>query len=245
MARLTLPATYQAQLQNIQQSPKFQDGKAVSFPGYSVISPPRKEDEENSAFYSHLEASQQQLWQQLVPDLLTPIPPDSFHVTVADLIWENAYQEAVKANPYFDRQLQAGIQDSFKQYQPSPVSEVGQWQLLGLLVFPRALAVGLVPKDEAAYEAMLQLRRAIYQNSDLITLGIEQQYYFTTHITLGYFSEIPSDLDRDHLATVLANFNDRWLESEPQILSLRQVQLRQFTDMTCFKRDSDWAMVNL
>lgn len=244
VARLTLPATYQTQLQNIQKSPKFEEGRAVPFPGYSAISPPGQEDSENSAFYSNLEASQQQLLQQLEQGLMVPVPPESFHLTVADLIWDSSYRDAVRENPEFDRQLQACIRESFQQYQQAAgeVSPV-QWQLLGLLIFPRALAVGLVPKDEQAYEQILQLRRSIYQNSGLIALGIEQQYYFTAHITLGYFGEIPPHLDRDRLGNFLSTFNEQWLETEPQMLTVERVELRKFEDMIHYDREPDWPVL--
>lgn len=246
LAQLTLPATYQPQLQNIQPSPKFQAGRPVSFPGYSAISPPKGEDGENASFYGNLEVFQEKLLAEIEPGLVIPVPPDSFHLTVADLIWESRYQEALKANPHFPQQLKACIKDSFQTYQRSATLRgPSPWQLLGLLVFPRALALALVPQNEAAYEQILHLRRSLYQNPDLIALGIEQQYHFTAHITLGYFNEIPADLDRPHLAAVLSQGNDHWLETEPQILNIKQVELRQFTDMTRFQREPGDPTVTL
>lgn len=96
VARLTLNATYQTQLQNIQTSPKFQDGEAISFPGYTIITPPCQEDSLNSQFYEHLTSIQKQILQELNPGLTIPVPPSSFHLTVADLIWEKRYLEVLK-----------------------------------------------------------------------------------------------------------------------------------------------------
>jgi hypothetical protein len=102
-----------------------------------------------------------------------------------------------------------------------------------------------VPEDEPSYQQILALRRTIYQNAHLIALGIEQQYYFTAHITLGYFGDVAADLDRDRLANLLASFNERWLATAPQILTIKQVQLRQFADMTAFNREPDWPVVDV
>lgn len=244
VARLTLPTTYQTQLQNIQKSPKFEGEKAVYFPGYSVITPPWQEDSENTGFYSSLQATQKQLLEKLTPGLMIPVPAESFHLTVADLIWDNGYRAASKENPGFDQQLQNYIRDSFQKYQEFIVQQGPiEWELVGLVIFPRALGVALVPQNEEAYEQILQLRRSIYQNRQLFGLGIQQQYYFTAHITLGYFGEISPELDRDHLAAILSTFNDHWLESEPQVLTIEQAQLRKFNDMTRFERESDWPIV--
>lgn len=249
VARLTLPASYASQLQNLQSSPKFkrqEDGtfQAASFPGYSVINPPYREDPLNEGFYQHLQETQQQLIQQLGEGLLIRVPPQSFHVTLADLIWDSGYREAVKENPNFDQQLENRIAESFQQChagvsQGKPAS----WQLLGLMLRPRAIAVCLVPKDEKDYERTIALRRCIYQNSSLIGLGIEQQYHFTAHVTLGYFGEIPENLDSEGLTNTLTEFNDRWLEAQPQVFQLHRAELRKFDDMTRYYRESHFPVM--
>lgn len=246
VARLTLPPTYQTLLQSIQKSPKFAEGKPVPFPGYSVITPPQTEDPDNASFYSNLTTSQQELLEALDDSFITPVPPESFHMTVADLIWDNGYRDAVAENETFEQQLRQCIRKSFQQYQQETTQDhLSQWQLLGLYILPRAIAVALVPQDELSYDKVVQLRRSIYQNSDLINLGIQQQYHFTAHVTLGYFNDIEANRDRDRLASILSQFNDGWLESHAQILSVRQAQLRKFEDMTQYKRNPDDPVVEI
>ena len=244
VARLTLPETYQTQLQNIQESPKFSDRQPASFPGYSVITPPWQDNEQDSNFYTQLQIRQQQLSEQL-QQLITPVPPESFHVTIADLIWDRDYREAIRENPQFETQLQNSIAASFEQYQHRSSQGTVCWQLLGLTIKPRSIDVCLVPKDEHSYERILELRRAIYQNSNLISLGVQQQYYFTAHVSLGYFSKIPPDLDRDRLYKILLSLNDQWLEAQPQLLQINQVQLRKFDDMMRYYREPDWPVLSV
>ena len=249
VARLTLPATYQSQLQHIQESPKFKplpDGtrQAVPFPGYSVVTPPWEEESEDCVFYTPLQMLQQKLMQQLDSGLIVLVPPESFHLTLADLIWDSAYRDIERENPNFEEQLCDRIQDSFQQYQRSlsngtPIC----WQLLGIMIRPRAIAVCLAPQDEDAYKRMMEFRRSIYQNSGLIALGIEQQYHFTAHITLGYFGEIPPDLDRDRLAHTLSQLSQETLAEESAPLCARRVELRKFDDMIRYYRKPDWPVL--
>lgn len=245
VARLTLPVTYTAQLPHIQASPKFQQGSAIAFPGYSIITPPSdEEDPENEKFYQGLTQVQSQLVSAF-GQFLIPLPPASFHLTIADLIWDSQYKSAITENPQFEQQLKDCIRVTFRDYKPTSLNNQGiQWQILALVVFPRAIAVALVPKQETDYLPIFQLRRSLYQNPELMALGIEQQYNFTAHITLGYFDEIPTDLDREKFAQSLSKLNDYWLEMEPQVLNISKIQLRQFTDMTHFYRNKDYPDLN-
>lgn len=247
VANLSLPETYRSQAQHVQPSPKFQveassgQHQAVPFPGYSVITPPWIEETENRDLYEQLQGVQQHLTAQLPADTLIPLPPSSFHMTVADLIWDGAYRHA-KEDADFEAKLQASIQDSFTQCQP--IVQTGRpadWQVLGLIVMPRALGVALAPKDEESYNRLLHLRRAIYQNSALMGLGIEQQYHLTAHITLGYFGAAIAQIDRELFSQTLNELNLQWLfnEADKRFL-LHQIELRKFEDMTRYYREAHW-----
>lgn len=246
VARLTLPDAYKSQVQNIQESYKFQPSGgsrvAVPFPGYTLITPPAGEDTDNSGFYATLQGYQQEILQlPSNPNLIVPLPAESFHLTLADLIWDSAYRDACEKNPDFEPQLQACLAATFQQYQQSltKYSQAIAWQVLGIVLMPRAIGVCLVPKDESGYEKILQFRRIIYQNPKLIALGIEQHYHFTAHVTLGYFGDISPDLDRINFADALTQLNQKWMFNLPAI-SIHRVELRKFDDMTRYYRESEW-----
>ena len=244
VARLTLPSACSLQLQGIQKSPKFIDGKPVSFPGYSVITPPAVEDNANQKFYQQVETLQQQLSDSLGKDFFIPLPPASFHFTLADLIWDESYRQVVKDNPDFDRQIQQQVAASIEEYQAESNDEPIAWQLWGVITRPRAIMACLVPQDQRSYDAVIKLRRALYQNAGIIGLGIEQQYDLTAHITLGYFDRIPDSLNRDRLCIVLSQINDRLIESELPKFTIDRAQLRKFEDMVQYNREPDWAVVH-
>ncbi|WP_375340373.1 DUF1868 domain-containing protein [Okeania sp.] len=246
---MTLLQSYKSQLEYIQPSPKFKkitDGQfeAVDFPGYTVITPPKEEESENSQFYHRLQKCQEQLIELLGKNLMIPLPSNSFHLTLADLIWESAFTNASQNNPQFEEKLRSCIAESFQELSTSTNGHQVQWQVFGIVVMTRAIGVCLVPKDGSSYQQILKLRRSIYQNPNFIALGIEQQYHLTAHVTLGYFGEIPSNLDIPNLADQISELNNQWLEVTSEIL-VHRGELRKFDNMIGYYRESDWPVVNL
>ncbi|MBI1241449.1 MAG: DUF1868 domain-containing protein [Nostoc sp. RI_552] len=247
---MTLPEAYRSQIQHIQESGKFHlhsgTRQPAPFPGYSLITPPAEEEVKNSTFYSKLQSYQQELLQLPVnSDFIVPVPPASFHVTLADLIWDSAYVHACQKNPEFEQQLRSCCAEIFQQYQQSMTNGTNpiQWQMLGLIVMPRSVGVCLVPQDEHCYEQIIQFRRTIYQNPKLMALGIEQHYHFTAHVTLGYFGEVLRDLDRTNLSTMFSQLNQQWLLNSPKFL-IHRVEIRKFDDMTHYYRQAHWPSLN-
>ncbi len=244
--RLTLPDTYKSQVQHIQESPKFRlspDGTwlPTAFPGYTVITPPGSEDSKNLKLYASLKQYQARIAETLGSEMVAPLPPESFHVTIADLIWNGAYLHASES-PGFDAQLRDRVASSFRQCQSMITGQAIRFQVVGLMVMARAIAVCLATTDDSGYERILKLRRSLYQNSDLIEIGIEQQYYFTPHITLGYFGKVPLDLDRDRLSQTFDELHQAWLEDYPDNeFLIHQVEFRKFNNMAEYVRNPDWA----
>jgi hypothetical protein len=244
--RLTLPDAYRTQLQNTQESPKFEPHPdhgfvPTNFPGYTIITPSKgNELPENQALYELLEQSQTQLINEFGADVFAPVPPASFHLTLADLIWDSAYRHATE-DPAFDTQLQTQIAQIFQACQPISQGKPIPFQVLGLMWMPRAIGVCLAPTDEASYERILKFRRAIYQNHPLMGLGIEQQYYFTPHITLGYFGSVPSLEKGTQLSDRLTQLNQPWVGETPQVFKVHQAELYKFDDMSHYYREGDWA----
>ncbi|MGA7933120.1 MAG: DUF1868 domain-containing protein [Kovacikia sp.] len=245
--RLILPETYQSQVQHIQESPKFcshpdRGRQPVPFPGYTIVTPPGSEDSKNATLYERLKSYQQQLVRKLGPNLFAPVPPDSFHLTLADLIWDSAFQATSEEDPDFEASLQQCIANIFQQCQPLSQGKPVEFQAIGLMVMTRAIALCLVPTDDYSYERILKFRRAVYQNHDLMGLGIEQQYYFTPHITLGYFGSIPLAEDLPILSDHFIELNQQWLDDETQEFWVYRAELQKFDDMTHYYRKADWAV---
>jgi hypothetical protein len=243
--RNTLPETYKSQVQHIQSSPKFQRAPNGSwqpqdFPGYTVITPPGQADAKNADLQSYLATYQQQIAEKLGDDLFIPIPAASFHLTLADVIWDSAYIHASQ-DPTFDQRLHQQIAHSFEQCAPFSIGQPIRFQVVGLMVMTRALAVALAATDEVGYYNILNLRRSIYQNSGLMEIGVEQQYYFTPHVTLGYFGDV-SGVNRMKLSHQLDELNQPWIGTNQREFWVNQAELRKFPNMTSYDRESDWPI---
>lgn len=253
VVQMTLPTAYRAQLEFIQQSPKFihhADGKVDTayFPGYSIVTPPGREDSQNREMYEKMQEYQQkikQVFEQAGYDnFIVPVTIDSFHFTVADLIWHTAFLDA-NQDPEFETKLRSLIGEILRDCQDlEPQIAQMRWQVIGIMLRTRAIGVCLAPSDAETYKKTLEIRRKVYQNSDLMALGIEQQYHFTGHLTLGYFGKIPADLDRDKLAESLNELNQQWLDTQNDF-SFERIELRKFEDMMNYHRQPDWPFLQL
>jgi hypothetical protein len=244
MMRSTLPDTYESQVRNLQSSPKFERlpsgaWSPKTFPGYTVITPPgAEEDPANAALYGNVAKYQQQLVNSLGQELFIPVPLESLHLTIADLIWSDSFTHAAAMDSNFEEKLRSSIEASFEHNaQTRPHQPIG-FRVVGLMVMTRALALSLVATDEAGYNQMLELRRSIYQSPLLMSIGIEQQYHFTPHITLGYFGDLAA-VDRSALATKIDELNQPWVGTEETFWA-KQAELRQFPHMNSYVRSSDW-----
>ncbi|MFP4008307.1 MAG: DUF1868 domain-containing protein [Spirulinaceae cyanobacterium] len=245
VARLTRAATQRTQLQTIQESPKFEGSQAVAFPGYSVMTAIASVDAVNTALYDKLAALQQGLISQTPTGLIIPVKPETFHLTLADLIWEDAYRQAVSEKPDYEAQLRDRVSYCFQKCQAGVSQDKPlQMEALGIILRPRAISVGVVPQQEDDFKRLMALRRAIYQDPQIIALGIEQQYDFIAHVTLGYFGPIAPDLDRDRLCETLAAMNDNWLDWEFPPLTATSAQLWKFEDMSTFHRDPSFPKLS-
>lgn len=248
LARMTQPEAYRSQVRQIQPSNKFERnpdgiGRAIPFPGYTAITPPWEDELDNTHFYEHLKDCQEQLLQHFELGLIAALPPESFHLTVADLICERAYRLAIAERPEYETQLHETIARIFQASQRQDSDEMPIcWRLQGPIVMPSAFGVCLVPADRQAYDRVVQLRQELYQNPDLRALEIEQQYHFTAHITLGYFGEISSNVERDRLVEFCTQLARQWQDNPPEFQA-RRVELRKFDDMMRYYRQPDWPVL--
>lgn len=252
---MTRAEHYRSQFQTIHSSPKFRaiagsssspdlgsagaglTWEAVPFPGYTIVTPCGGDDPANAAFYEALSQYQAALSAELPPNFVLPLPLQSLHMTLADLLWDDRYRQGVVAED-FEPKFQGEVAQIFEAYPDQGVAPL-RFQTLGFMVMPRALGICLVPDTEATYLRLLEFRRSLYQSPGLLGLGVEQQYHLTIHITLGYFGQIPQDFDWRQLSDRLVQINQQQLVGLPEFV-VEQAELRKFDDMTRYYRQPSW-----
>lgn len=250
ITQMALPQAYQNQVQSIQASTKFHDlpsgcVQAAPVPGYTIITPPQVDESINAQFYLRLHTYQQQLLALAGEALIVPLPLTSLHLTLADLIAGDAYEQACDRNPNYEADLHACIETIFSQHQqqyPQALTPI-KWGMHSLIVMPRAIGVALVPKQFSDYAQIIDFRDSIYRNAQLAALEIKQHYHFTAHITLGYFRPMPAVLNRDRLADQFIRLNQSWLNTLPAFV-INRAELRKFDDMNRFYRQPNWAKIS-
>ena len=251
MVRLSQLDTYRQQVSHLQPSPKYKPTTtggwgAAPFPGCTVLTPPWQDgDPINADFYTAVQNVQAELVRAFPPGLWQPVPPASFHMTIADLLWADAYEQANQPED-FTTQLTQAIAPIFQRHQAELQTAPLTWQSLGLLLMPRAIALGLVPTQAATYDRICALRRSLYQSKALMALGIEQQYHFTAHITLGYFTDLTAveTAGEDGMAQLINQLdgqNQTWLDHQANAhFVLPAIQFRTFPNMERYDRKVHW-----
>ncbi len=241
---LTQRSQYEQQLPIIHSSPKYErrgeNWAAVPFPGCSIIAPPSGEDPVNRGFYEQLHGVQVKLALDLPENFFIPLPAESLHLTLADLLWAENYTQAQSIEG-FETKLSQEIGQVFQEM-PHNQSAPIRFQAVGYMVMARALGICLVPETEATYERVRLLRRSLYQQPGLLALGVEQQYNFTAHITLGYFGQVGDGLDTSALAQRLVELNQSDVTALPEFV-VQRAELRQFNDMTAYQRSPGWPVL--
>jgi hypothetical protein len=148
-----------------------------------------------------------------------PVPPDSFHLTLANLISGPDYEEAGPACIAEIRQALAGVFEGRRFGDDRPV--IGR--LRGAVTLSGCVVVA-VDFSEADYGQIVELRQAIY--AALEGTMPAREHPFFGHVTLGYLAS-PA---REELEAALPLYRDL----DGWTFTVRGAGLYTFHDMTAF-----------
>ena len=239
----------------LQSSPKYREGHALPYSGFTLMTPSSDLDDLSAPLYRVIESAQTHFTRTFSPHLI-PVPPQSFHVTGADLISGDAFTSQLygaSIDTYRMRLIEALKltlkSSSLGSKSGSQVTSL--WNFRGFSLFESALVALFTPMYDQTYTALVQQRAHLYHSPYLTQLGVVSPRPLMLHITLAYFTEsLALDLKAQELLTteVLRYQRDNfylsssnkgephhsWCDDQRLMLTLTSFYLHFFTDMQSY-----------
>ena len=221
---------------NIHYGHKFEfhqgQWQAESYPGYAILAM-LDQHPGHAALIEKL-----QDWQEAIiastalAHKLYPLPPASFHQTIANLL---------SAEKYFQHIVEAGLVEAFPtivakamaEISPATEQEPIAMRLLGLSLFGSALGVLGVFEKEQDFQRILDFRQQFYHHPDLQAIGIRRTRPFIGHITLLYFGADIQAVDGEKIAHVCAKINAQ-LQANPLYFNIQHAHLMRYPHLAEF-----------
>lgn len=180
-----------------------------------------------------------------------PVPDDTLHMTLADLISQQAYVLNVKESKR-ERELIDEVKNIFDDFTSNNQHDIPQMKLKGLSLVPQSpvcLVAIVDPRTPKDCTTLMELRRFIHDRSPiLIDMGVKRQFPYVFHITLAYIEGFLSKDDRNQLKDKILELNKSIFHNSKVIpFNILSAELRKFDDVSRFDRDPDdtlWPVVN-
>ena len=213
-----------------------------SYPGFAIISMV-DENQDNHGLPGVLKAVQAGLLEQCPwEESIYPLPPGSFHQTVANNLSEERFLQHIH-RPGLEPVYPDLVARAFTKL-PSLPHRVLPMRLIGVSIFGTALGALGIFDSEPAYQRILDFRAGFYDDPHLSTLDVRMTRPFIGHITLAY---IETDLDttqRETLATAVYDINKQFEEAMPTF-NLSLTGLRRYHHLSAFHREEDYPRYHL
>ncbi len=175
-------------------SPTTKERKPVDCPGITLLAEPiRAKDPCNPyAIEGFIAKNLEKLQDKIKGETsrFVPVPPETLHLTVADLLWEERYEvlinsqgSEIQKTPLFQE-----IDRLLKRLGGSSTSLSAT--IVGVGGFP-GVVVALVDFESSDYDRIKSCRDEIYSNFVLANYGVFREYPFLGHVTLGYIEAVP------------------------------------------------------
>ena len=236
----------QAALPGLKRSEKYlPSGAPAPFPGFTLMTPPGVQDPLQNELYRRLSALQRSLVRDLGEKRLSLLPPESFHLTVADLFAAEGAQRAGRKlvasstaeESHSSEELFLGeallgrcLLSWFQRKTPELLSALPwRWEVAGLALFEHALVLLFVPSGKEDYRLLTELRETIYRSPELASLGLRAPRPLMAHITLAYYQSLPPLEER--LLSWVKKISATKQSLQGSLFQLERVRLCRFSSM--------------
>jgi len=202
----------------------------IPLAGYTIITPPKKEDDGNGSAYEKLGKAKDAL--SRIAGIVV-VPEDVLHMTIADLISESSYERLLMNEQ--DNLFINAVRVLFERLRKNRVLfPKVEMHIKGLGLFPDCIVAVLMPATEDGYRSLREFRHFVYSESaKLKELGIKGESRYAFHITLAYFESYLDKHSRDGLTNALASINEKYF-ANPISFVVYKAQLAKFEDMSSF-----------
>lgn len=217
------------------------EGKWQTLPyrGFAFVSMV-KDNSGNGTLLEALCNCQQQLLEGELQDQIFPLPPDSFHQTIANFLSGNRYAANIEAHGLTSSYPKV-VEQALRQISPLSPTNPLIMQMIGLGIFGSALGVLGVFPSETDYSKIIHLRNGLYHTPQMNSMGIHRTRPFIGHITLGYFGEeiVGNESLQKQLIEKCISINQT-IKNGAWKFTIHAAQLRRYEDLSRFEHPSNY-----
>ncbi|MBC7921477.1 MAG: hypothetical protein H7Z75_10380 [Ferruginibacter sp.] len=206
--------------------------KSLPYVGYAVVSMVDN-NPGNESVGNRLREMQSRLAKGFRrPSAFFPLPPDSFHQTVANTLSNERFRQHI-ADKGLAADYPALLGKAFGEFPAAIHSGPIRLRLGGLSLFSSAVGVLGTFEEEGDFQRVLDFREHVYSNAGLNGLGIQRTRPFVGHVTLAYLEEELTRQEKAVLINTCVAINHE-LKNQALHFLLSRTELRRYQDLAGF-----------
>lgn len=165
-------------------------------------------------------------------DTYCPLPPESFHQTIANTFSDDRYERHLKYPGLVEKfpHMTIAALDSYPiEHRKGTI----HLRLLGLSLFRTAIGVLADFESEEEYDYILSIREYLYGNCELRTIGLRKTRPFIGHITLAYIEKSLDEHGKTNLVSSLNEVNKYFVDRR-LVFNITKAELCRYDHLSAF-----------
>ncbi len=214
-----------------------------AYPGYALVTKVMDYAPNQSLHTTLQEIQEECIYHTQLRDYIFPLPPDSFHQTIANTLSGERFLQHIHS-PGLDYRFPQMVLECLKDFNPTSSESFPQMQMIGLSFFGNSFGLLGVFQQESHYRQIVDFRHHFYSRDSMTSLDIHMTRPFIGHITLGYFGRSLSDNHKKKLLDAAIQIN-RKLSIKPVMFTLNNVRLCRYDELSVFNNPLHYPIISL